>query len=134
MDRPTVAASEPHDVRETILQESGRLFVARGYHGLAMRELAEAVGVSKAALYYHFTDKEDLFMAVLTSNLDRIEQVINEARKARTRGKERPRDRFVFKRSEIERDFAAAGLEMIGHADFIRYWDKWRAYVLRVKK
>ncbi|MBX3676542.1 MAG: class I SAM-dependent methyltransferase [Rhodocyclaceae bacterium] len=59
---------------------------------------------------------------------------INEARKARTRGKERPRDRFVFKRSEIERDFAAAGLEMIGHADFIRYWDKWRAYVLRVKK
>jgi hypothetical protein len=59
---------------------------------------------------------------------------INEARKERTRGKERPRDRFVFKRSEIERDFAAAGLEMIGHADFIRYWDKWRAYVLRVKK
>jgi len=59
---------------------------------------------------------------------------INEARKERTRGKERPRDRFVFKRSEIERDFAAAGLEMIGHTDFIRYWDKWRAYVLRVKK
>ena len=84
MDRPTVAASEPHDVRETILQESGRLFVARGYHGLAMRELAEAVGVSKAALYYHYRDKEDLFMAVLTSNLDRIEQVINEARKAPT--------------------------------------------------
>ena len=84
MDRPTAAASEPHDVRETILQESGRLFVARGYHGLAMRELAEAVGVSKAALYYHYRDKEDLFMAVLTSNLDRIEQVITEARKAPT--------------------------------------------------
>lgn len=84
MDRPTTAAGEPLDVRETILQESGRLFVARGYHRLAMRELAEAVGVSKAALYYHYKDKEDLFMAVLTSNLDRIEQVINEARKAPT--------------------------------------------------
>ncbi len=59
---------------------------------------------------------------------------INEARKERTRGKARARDRFVFGRGEIERDFAAAGLEVIGHADFIKHWDKWRAYVLRVKK
>lgn len=58
----------------------------------------------------------------------------NEARKALSRGKQRPRDRFVFKRADIERDFSAAGLEMIGHVDFIKYWDKWRAYVLRVKK
>jgi hypothetical protein len=34
---------------------------------------------------------------------------------------------------DIERDFAA-GPKMIGHADFIRHWDKWCAYVLRVKK
>lgn len=59
---------------------------------------------------------------------------INDARKARVRGADRPRDRFVFRRAEIERDFAAAGLELIGHTDFIKYWDKWRAYVLRVKK
>lgn len=59
---------------------------------------------------------------------------INEARKARVRGAERPRDRFVVKRAEIEGDFAAAGLEVIGHTDFIKHWDKWRAYVLRVKK
>lgn len=77
-----MAVAEPQDIRDHILQQSARLFVDRGYHGLSMRELAEAVGVSKAALYYHYRDKEDLFMAVLTSNLDRIEQVINEARKA----------------------------------------------------
>lgn len=59
---------------------------------------------------------------------------VNDARKARIRGADRPRDRFVFRRAEIERDFAAAGLELIGHTDFIKYWDKWRAYVLRVKK
>lgn len=67
-----------------ILHESGRLFVDRGYHGLSMREVVEAVGVSKAALYYHYRDKEDLFMAVLVSNLDRIELVINEARQPLT--------------------------------------------------
>lgn len=59
---------------------------------------------------------------------------VNEARKERIRGKERARDRFVFRRAEIERDFAAAGLEVIGHTDFIKHWDKWRAYVLRVNK
>lgn len=59
---------------------------------------------------------------------------INEARKAQTRGEARLRDRFIFPRHEIESDFAAAGLEIVGHTDFVKYWDKWRAYVLRVKK
>ncbi|MCL2021673.1 MAG: class I SAM-dependent methyltransferase [Betaproteobacteria bacterium] len=58
----------------------------------------------------------------------------NEARKARLRGTDRPRDRSLCPRVDIERDFASAGLEVIGHVDFIKYWDKWRAYVLRVKK
>jgi hypothetical protein len=59
---------------------------------------------------------------------------INEEKKERIRGKNFPRDRFVFTRQEIERDFANAGLEIVGHADFLKYWEKWRAYVLRVKK
>jgi hypothetical protein len=58
----------------------------------------------------------------------------SEARKANERGTDRPRDRYLCPRADIERDFAAAGLEMIGHVDFIKYWDKWRTYVLRVKK
>jgi len=55
-------------------------------------------------------------------------------RRARRGGSARPRDRILLQQGEIERDFAAAGLEVIGHADFVKYWDKWRAYVLRVKK
>ena len=84
MARSPSPTSESQDVRDVILHESGRLFVDRGYHGLSMREVVEAVGVSKAALYYHYRDKEDLFMAVLVSNLDRIELVINEARQPLT--------------------------------------------------
>lgn len=59
---------------------------------------------------------------------------INEKKKERTRGKDRLRDRFVFSRAEIERDFADAGLDIVGHVDFIKYWEKWRTYVLRVRK
>lgn len=59
---------------------------------------------------------------------------INERRKLRKRGENRPIDRFLFNREEIEGDFAAAGLDIVGHVDFIKYWDKWRAYVLRVRQ
>ena len=60
-------------------------------------------------------------------------QRLHEEKKAR-RGRTAPRDRILLKRSEIESDIAAAGLEIVGHVDFLKYWDKWRAYVLRVRK
>lgn len=83
----TVAA-EPQVVRTRILEEATRLFMAYGYNGISMREIAEAVGVSKAGLYYHFKDKEDLFLAILHDALRRMEQVVAQARAAspRTRG------------------------------------------------
>lgn len=42
-------------------------------------------------------------------------------------------NRYVIRRTEIEADFAAAGLRIVGHVDFLKHWDKWRAYVLEVK-
>ena len=66
--------------RKHILKEATRLFVAQGYRGLSMRQLAEQVGVSKAGLYYHFRDKESLFLAILTENLLETEKIIQQAR------------------------------------------------------
>lgn len=64
-------------LREQILVIAKSLFIQQGYHALAMRQISEAVGVSKAALYYHFKDKEELFLAILSSNLDEIENAID---------------------------------------------------------
>jgi AcrR family transcriptional regulator len=65
-------------LREKILVAAKSLFIQQGYHGLAMRQISDAVGVSKAALYYHFKDKEELFLAILTGNLSEIENVIDD--------------------------------------------------------
>jgi hypothetical protein len=55
--------------------------------------------------------------------------------KARIRGTDRPRDRFMVKRAEIESaTFPPRAWNSIGHVDFLKYWDKWRTYVLRVRK
>lgn len=69
---------EPVDLRAQILYAAERLFIQYGYHGLSMRQIAEAVGVSKAALYYHFKDKEELLFAILGEYLDRIGALLDE--------------------------------------------------------
>ena len=67
-------------VREEILITAMRMFIQHGYHGLAMRQISEAVGVSKAALYYYFKDKEELFLAILNSYLNDMEASIDAIR------------------------------------------------------
>ena len=62
---------------EQILETAKNLFVNEGYHGLSMREIAYALGVSKAALYYYFKDKEELFLAILRIYLDDINAALN---------------------------------------------------------
>jgi AcrR family transcriptional regulator len=50
--------------RERILDVALDLFVRKGYAETALREIATAVGVSKAALYYHFESKQDILLAL----------------------------------------------------------------------
>lgn len=70
------------DMRERILNEAARLFVRLGYDGISMREIAEACGISKAGLYYHFKDKEALFLALLYLHLAKLEELLTETRAA----------------------------------------------------
>lgn len=49
--------------RGRILEVAAELFVPRGFADVSMQEIADAAGVTKAALYYHFQSKEDLFEA-----------------------------------------------------------------------
>ena len=48
------------ETRQRILDVALDLFVEQGYEKTSLREIAERVGVTKAALYYHFQSKEDI--------------------------------------------------------------------------
>ncbi len=63
-------------MRERIIATATGMFVHRGYEGVAMREIAEACGITKAALYYHFDGKSDLLNAIFISYLAEIAQVV----------------------------------------------------------
>ena len=50
--------------RELILDVALDLFVDQGYDGTSLRQIAERLGVTKAAIYYHFEAKEDILTAL----------------------------------------------------------------------
>jgi AcrR family transcriptional regulator len=50
--------------REKILNIALELFCAQGYDKTSLREIAERLGFSKAAIYYHFESKKDILLAL----------------------------------------------------------------------
>jgi AcrR family transcriptional regulator len=52
------------DTRQRILDVALDLFTEQGYDGTSLREIAEQLSITKAAIYYYFESKEDILMAL----------------------------------------------------------------------
>jgi AcrR family transcriptional regulator len=53
------------DTRETIRAVALELFSTKGFEQTSLREIAERVGLTKASLYYHYSSKQALLLAVV---------------------------------------------------------------------
>lgn len=62
--------------REQIAAQAGRLFAAQGYERTSVAEIATAVGISPASVFYYFNDKAALFRAVFERDLPAAEALI----------------------------------------------------------
>jgi AcrR family transcriptional regulator len=60
------------DTRRAVLHAALREFAEFGLAGARVDAIAEAAGVNKQALYYHFGNKEELFQAALASVYDQF--------------------------------------------------------------
>jgi AcrR family transcriptional regulator len=60
----TALSPEATSTRERILDVALDLFTDKGFDGTSLREIAERLGVTKAALYYHFASKDDILLAL----------------------------------------------------------------------
>ena len=61
------------DTRAQIQQTALDLFAERGVQQTSLRDIAERVGVSKPALYYHFASREDLLNSLVQPMIDDFE-------------------------------------------------------------
>ncbi|MGC1185142.1 MAG: TetR/AcrR family transcriptional regulator [Candidatus Dormiibacterota bacterium] len=63
MDKPS--PDEPSSTRDRIMEAAIDLFTEQGFDKTSLREVADRVGVTKAALYYHFRSKEELLSSLI---------------------------------------------------------------------
>lgn len=64
LEPPTPEAAPRVEPRERILRSAADAIAERGYHGMSMRELARAAGMSLSNLYNYFTSKEEILFAI----------------------------------------------------------------------
>lgn len=67
------------DTRDRILTVALRLFATQGYATTSLREIADELGVTKAALYFHFRTKEDILNGILLGHLEHINTMVDDA-------------------------------------------------------
>jgi len=56
--------------RALVLAAARRAFLARGYHGASLEQIADEAGFSKGVVYSQFENKADLFMALLERRIE----------------------------------------------------------------
>jgi AcrR family transcriptional regulator len=77
---PTRGARLPRSARrKQLLAAAQEVFVANGYHGAAMDDIAERAGVSKPVLYQHFPGKRELYLALLDTQADTLAEAVVDA-------------------------------------------------------
>ena len=65
------------NLRETLIEASAHIIKIQGIEGLSLRKLADQVGVSRAAPYHHFKDKNALLAAVAEQGFKDLATLLN---------------------------------------------------------
>lgn len=77
---------QPVGTRARILQAAEQLFVERGFHAATLQEVADRVGITKPALYYHFDSKSEILGHLLDPMTAELDQVVTDSAAAAESG------------------------------------------------
>jgi len=102
------------DTRARIQEVALDLFTERGYEATSLREIAERVGVTKAALYYHFKTKDEILASFMEDRLAALEEIV-------AWGREQPRG--LDSRREIVTRYAEL-FSSTGHHKLVRFMER----------
>jgi len=100
--------------RERIQRVALELFTEQGYEATSLREIAERLGVTKAALYYHFKTKEDIVTSLVEGQVANLNDLLDLVQ---------DQPRTVETRREFIRRYAEQ-LRMGGHERLIRFFER----------
>ncbi len=78
-------AAQAERTRQQILEAAQRLFTELGYDATSLQMIADELGLTKAAVYYHFRAKSDILHAAMLPGIQRLEALLDEAAAIRGR-------------------------------------------------
>jgi AcrR family transcriptional regulator len=78
-------AAQAERTRRQILQTAQRLFTERGYDATSLQMIADEMGLTKAAVYYHFRAKSDILHEAMRPGIQRLGALLDEAAAMRGR-------------------------------------------------
>jgi AcrR family transcriptional regulator len=110
---PSAARLSRQERREQLIQTALQIFSQKGFRGTTTKEIAQAAGINEALVFHHFTNKDELYAAILESKTAQADagEFLEEMR----RHAERRDDEALF------RALAAKMLEYYReNADFLR--------------
>jgi AcrR family transcriptional regulator len=80
MEDNVLSGEHGRDTRARLRELALELFAEQGYEKTSLREIAERLGVTKAALYYYFKSKEDIVRSLVEDYVAQIDDLIAWAR------------------------------------------------------
>src|SRR3984893_2480261 len=78
-------AAQAERTRQQILETAERLFGDQGYDATSLQMIADEMGLTKAAVYYHFPGKVDIRHAILMPKVEQLATLLDEAAAIRGR-------------------------------------------------
>ena len=78
-------AEKARQTRQQLLAVAIRLFAERGFDGTSLQMIADEVGMTKAAVYYHFRAKADILRALAESAIEQVTAMLDVVATKRSR-------------------------------------------------
>ncbi len=70
---------EAEITRQEIVKAGLRAFANKGYAAARLEDVAEEAGVTRGAIYWHFENKEDLYIQLMEQTLERYKRQVHRA-------------------------------------------------------
>lgn len=72
-----MATSTSISTKDRILATAAELFAQRGFSSASLQDVADRLGITKAALYYHFDSKDEILLTVLRPYLEAADEFLD---------------------------------------------------------
>ncbi|MHC0036275.1 TetR/AcrR family transcriptional regulator [Pseudoneobacillus sp. C159] len=81
--------SAQNELSKTVILDVARdMFAKEGYASLSMRKIAQKLGCSHGAIYYHFKNKAELFFEIIKIDFEKLDRVLDDVMENKNLSKE----------------------------------------------